>query len=217
MTLRLAADVPLPLLSRDSGPGLRWILFLQGCAQPCTDHCLSPRLLDPRDGETVPLCRLTLVAEQVSVGTWGPVEGLTVLGGEPTDQSEALLPLLDAAHALDLSVMLYSGHPLRWFHRSANAASGALLSFVDLLVDGPFVPSLARAGLVWRGSTNQRIRHLTDRYSRKDLDRRMAEHGLTLTLPGRGRSVLSGLQDRDAAAAVESVLDAPRGEVTDRP
>lgn len=207
----MAAGVSLPLLSCDSGPGQRWLLFLQGCARPCTDRCLSPHLLDPAGGVDVSLSRLTLIAEQAAVGTWGEVEGITVLGGEPTDQAEALLPLLESVRELGLSVMLYTGRPLRWFDRPANAAAAALLPHADLLVDGPFVPSLAEPGLVWRGSTNQRVRRLTDRYTRRQIDRCMGHHGLTVTLPGVGRAVLNGLQDRSVAASVEGIVAGREG------
>src|SRR6478672_2894650 len=113
--LRINGSLRPPLLSRDSGPGLRWLLFLQGCIRPCTDQCLNPHYLDSKGGRLVSHEELRLVAGQVAVGTYGPVEGITLLGGEPTDQAVALRPLLSAIRDLGMSVMLYSGHPLAGF------------------------------------------------------------------------------------------------------
>jgi anaerobic ribonucleoside-triphosphate reductase activating protein len=205
--LRINGSLRPPLTSGDSGPGNRWLLFLQGCARPCTDRCLNPHYLDPLGGRLVSLEELRVVAGEVAAGAFGRVEGLTLLGGEPTDQAAALSPLLALVRTLGLSVMLYSGHPLAWFQRSENAAALALLEHVDILVDGPFLPRLAAPGLRWRGSSNQRVLRLTERYSAAELEAERAPVGVTLTLRGSGPPALSGLQDRAAAAAVESIVE----------
>ena len=205
--LRINGSLRPPLIARDSGPGNRWLLFLQGCARPCTDRCLNPHYLDPRGGRLVSLEELRVVAGQVAVGTFGKVEGLTILGGEPTDQAAALRPLLALVHTLGLSVMLYSGHPLAWFRRRENAAALALLDHVDILVDGPFLPRLAMPGLRWRGSSNQRILRLSERYTEAGLAAEQEGVGVTLTLRASGPPTLSGLQSRAAAAAVETLVE----------
>jgi len=205
--LRIHGSLRPPLIARDSGPGTRWLLFLQGCARPCTDRCLNPHYLDPRGGRLVTLEELRVVAGQLAAGACGRVEGLTLLGGEPTDQAPALLPLLALVRALGLSVMLYSGHPLAWFQRRENAAALALLDHVDILVDGPFLPHLAAPGLRWRGSSNQRILRLGDRYTAAELETEQARVGVTVTLRGSGPPTFSGLQQRAAAAAVEAIVE----------
>lgn len=206
-TLRIAGSLRPPLLARDSGPGLRWLLFLQGCARPCTDRCLNPHYLDPQGGRQASLTELRVVAGQVAAGAYGAAEGITLLGGEPTDQAAALRPFLEAVRALGLSVMLYSGHHLSWFDRPGNEDARALLDLVDILVDGPFLPQRAEPGLRWRGSSNQRILRLTSRYSEEDLKRDQERVGVTLTIRGEGLPVISGLQDRNAADAVEQLLE----------
>lgn len=205
-TLRIAGSLLPPLLARDSGPGLRWLLFLQGCARPCTDQCLNPHYLDPAGGRLADPAELRLVAGQVAAGTWGRAEGVTLLGGEPTDQAAALRPFLETVRALGLSVMLYSGHPLAWFHRPENTVARALLELTDILVDSPFLPRLAAPDLRWRGSTNQRILRLTDRYTEPELIEQQANAGLTVTIRGQGLPVISGLQSRPAASSIEDVL-----------
>ena len=204
--LRMTGSLHPPLLSRDSGPGLRWLVFLQGCVRPCTDQCLNPHFLDPKGGRLVRLDELRMVAGQVAAGTYGHVEGVTLLGGEPTDQAVPLRPFVALLRELGLSVMLYSGHPLAWFERKENAAAKALLAYADILVDGPFLPRLADANLRWRGSSNQRILRLTDRYMEEELLAEQAQRGVTLTLRSDGLATVSGLQNREAAAATESIV-----------
>jgi anaerobic ribonucleoside-triphosphate reductase activating protein len=206
LTLRLGMCLRPPLLTHDSGPGRRWVLYLQGCARPCTTECLNPGLLDPAGGRLVGLDDLRLVADQVVTGQWGAVEGITVLGGEPTDQAEALHPLLSHARSLGLSIMLYSGHPLAWFHRPPQAAARRLLDVTDILVDGPFIPALADPSLRWRGSSNQMVRRLTTRYSDSDLEASMAVRGVTVTRRHDGVITINGLQDRDHVTAARERL-----------
>lgn len=202
--LRLASPLLPPLISRDSGPGRRWLLFTQGCARPCTTRCLNPTFLDPLGGELVDPVLLYLAPRLVASGRWGPVEGLTLLGGEPSDQAEALLPLLDGAASVGLSIMLYSGRTRPVLEGRPETAR--LLARCDLLVDGPFLPEAHDPELRWRGSRNQQIHRLSARYDGVDFDRDQAMRGITVHLDPSGRVAVSGLQARESAARIEAVL-----------
>ena len=200
--LRLGNRPRPPLLSWDSGPGLRWLLFTQGCRTPCTDRCLNPHYLASEGGQLVTLAELLFVADLLASGLYGPVEGVTVLGGEPTDQAATLAPFLQSCRAAGLGTMVYTGRPLDWVERNAPM----LLPHVDLLVDGPFLPALADPSLRWRGSTNQRLLLLTSRYQVSTLAAEMAHRGMTLSLHPGAPSTVSGLQDRKAAEAIERII-----------
>jgi anaerobic ribonucleoside-triphosphate reductase activating protein len=200
-----------PLLSVDSGPGRRWILHLQGCARPCTDQCINPSLLDSRGGAEVSIEELTLIADLLVAGMHGPVEGLTVLGGEPTDQAEALFPLLAHVRAIGLSVMLYTGRTRAWLERPENAHARRLLDETDLLVAEPFLPSQVDPQLRWRGSRNQIVERLTARYTEEQLLEAMDRRGVTITLAPTGLVRISGLQQNAAARAVQAALSRKGG------
>ncbi|GAA2136519.1 4Fe-4S single cluster domain-containing protein [Kitasatospora kazusensis] len=141
------------------GPGVRAVIWVQGCPLRC-HGCVAAETL-PFDGGvalTVPeltdwLCRLT------------EVEGVTLSGGEPFAQAAALAELLDAVRARrpDFSAMAYSGYHYAAL-RTGSPDRRALLERLDLLIDGPYVA--ARHGsLRWRGSANQRVLALGDRYA----------------------------------------------------
>jgi anaerobic ribonucleoside-triphosphate reductase activating protein len=142
------------------GPGIRAGIWVQGCGIGCVG-CMSRDTWDPAGGRTVP------VAELLGwLGGLPPVvTGVTVSGGEPFEQAEALTQLLDGIAALSvqretpLDVMAYSGFTLAALRRSP--ARWALLERCDVVITGPFVPGRAPGGS-WRGSANQRLVVRTD-------------------------------------------------------
>ncbi|WP_405808781.1 radical SAM protein [Streptomyces sp. NBC_01520] len=141
------------------GPGSRAVIWVQGCPLRCRG-CVAAETL-PFEGGTT-----HTVAELADWLCGLPdVEGVTLSGGEPFSQAAGLAELLDTVRTRrpDFSAMAYSG-----FRHEALRRGGperlALLRRLDLLVDGPYVASL-HGGLRWRGSSNQRIVALTDRYA----------------------------------------------------
>jgi anaerobic ribonucleoside-triphosphate reductase activating protein len=92
------------------------------------------------------------------------VDGLTISGGEPMDQSSALVQLIDAVRrSSDLGVVCYTGFTLEALLREGSPDRFQLLRRIDLLIDGPYVERL-HTPLLWRGSSNQRLLALTERY-----------------------------------------------------
>ncbi len=91
------------------------------------------------------------------------VEGVTLLGGEPFEQAEALAPFAEGARARGLSVVAFSGHLLDELRVDRPAGSRALLAAVDLLVDGPYRAGVPETARRWSGSANQRFHYLTNR------------------------------------------------------
>lgn len=81
----------------------------------------------------------------------GGLEGITLLGGEPLQQAEATLDLIQQAKALGLTVMLYTGYEPHEYTPTMQACHDAS----DLLIGGRYVQKLRDPTLRWRGSTNQ--------------------------------------------------------------
>ncbi|TWV48896.1 radical SAM protein, partial [Streptomyces misionensis] len=140
------------------GPGSRAVIWVQGCPLRCPG-CVAAETL-PFEGGT---SRSVAELADWLCGLDG-IEGVTFSGGEPFGQARALVELLDAVRErrADFGAMAYSG-----FRHEALRRGGpdrrALLDRLDLLVDGPYLA--ARHGsLRWRGSDNQRLIPLTDRY-----------------------------------------------------
>jgi anaerobic ribonucleoside-triphosphate reductase activating protein len=141
------------------GPGERFALWVQGCRIRCAD-CCNPQFFAARGGETWTADRIVARLQGVA----RQVEGVTLLGGEPFDQADALAEVAARARALGLSVMTFTGYGVEELRERRHRGVSALLAATDLLVDGPYDRSRPESLRRWVGSTNQRFHFLTDRY-----------------------------------------------------
>jgi anaerobic ribonucleoside-triphosphate reductase activating protein len=96
------------------------------------------------------------------------LEGITLSGGEPLQQPEALLELLAVIRAqTPLSVLLFSGYTVDEIqHRPLGPA---ILTHVDVLIAGRYVQA-RRLAYGLRGSANKTVHLLTSRYSLVDIE-----------------------------------------------
>jgi len=131
------------------GPGLRFVLFLQGCPIHCPG-CQNPQTWDPDGGTMVSSAEILekICADPI-------VHGVTFSGGEPFEQAAALLPLAGELKRRGYHLMAFSGHTLQQLLRREDCLK--LLELLDLLVDGPFIEEQRSLDLRFRGSRNQRI------------------------------------------------------------
>lgn len=143
-----------------NGEGVRVTLFVSGCTNHCPD-CFQPQTWDFRYGQP-----FTAETEEALLEALDRpyISGLTLLGGEPfePDNQRALLPFLRRLRRQlpGKTVWAFSGYTweeLTGQSRARCEATGALLSLVDVLVDGEFVEALRDISLRFRGSSNQRL------------------------------------------------------------
>ena len=134
------------------GPGVRFVVFFQGCPHHCPG-CQNPATWDPQAGEEIEVEDLIY-----ELGRTRFLDGITLSGGDPFVQPEAVMALADAAREKGLTVWAYTG----WtWEALRNGAAGETakeaLSHIDVLVDGPFVEELLSRECIYRGSSNQRL------------------------------------------------------------
>lgn len=135
------------------GPGLRFVVFVQGCHNKCPG-CHNPDTHDPDGGYEVS------VPELVQMMLRNPlVQGVTISGGEPFDQAWECAEFARQALRAGKSVWVYTGYTWEYLKAKVPIASdfARLLTYTDVLVDGPFVESLKSYEAKFRGSTNQRL------------------------------------------------------------
>jgi anaerobic ribonucleoside-triphosphate reductase activating protein len=166
-------------------------------------------MLDTAAGYDLAVPDLIAALLRAATASGRTVEGITLLGGEPTEQADGAAELFERLQGEGWSTMLYSGYTIEALRRRGPVMA-RLLAATDLLVDGPFLPERYREDLAWRGSENQRIHCLTKRYSAAALDAAFFEQGKGFSLDFRadGSVAASGLQRRDAAAEMERKLAA---------
>ena len=146
ITLRVAGVIEESIVD---GPGIRFVLFLQGCRLHCPG-CQNPQTWD-FDGGT-----LVSAAEVLERIKRDPiVHGVTFSGGEPFEQAEALLPLAAALKEQGYHLMAFTGHTLEELLQKPD--SRAFLEKLDLIVDGRYIEAQKSLDLRFRGSRNQRI------------------------------------------------------------
>ena len=148
--------------SRANGPGARFVVWFQGCTLGCPG-CFNPTTHDPAAGRSVAIDELVGELARARAG----IEGLSLSGGEPLQQPAAARALLDAARALGLSTLAFSGYTLDEIRALPLGAD--VLARLDVLIDGRYV-ARDRLANGLRGSANQRIQLLTDRYALADVE-----------------------------------------------
>lgn len=138
------------------GPGKRIALWFQGCSIHCP-ACLNPESWDFAGGRQIDLLELYMaileVAEEHS--------GISISGGEPFDQYDALVLLCSMLKAnTGLDILVFSGYDLNTL--KSKHPDLHFMDVIDYLVDGPFLSSsIATEGL--KGSSNQCAYRFQDR------------------------------------------------------
>ena len=132
------------------GPGLRYVVFTQGCLHQCVG-CHNPQSHDPKGGYWKDIDDLLIDIDQNPL-----LDGVTISGGEPFLQVEPLIDFVKKVKQRGLHVMIYSGYTYEDILSLSDQAK-LLLSLCDTLVDGRFILSQRSLSLLYRGSSNQRI------------------------------------------------------------
>lgn len=124
--------------SEVNGPGSRAVVWVQGCQRECPG-CFNPASWSFEINQLISIDEL---ADQILSNPKN--QGVTFSGGEPFWQAPALARLAAKLKSAGLNAMSFSGFTLDEL-RSPNAPPGsqALLDQLDILIDGPYVESLA--------------------------------------------------------------------------
>lgn len=200
MRLNVARSLPK---SSANGPGERFVVWVQGCPLACPG-CWNPDTWSFAPRHLVDVA--DLAAEILEVRG---IEGVTFTGGEPFVQAHALAELGRVVRAAGLSVLVYTGYEL---HELEGRAHRELLRVTDVLVTGRYVEAQEAPGLPWRGSSNQRILFLTERYSEADIE---GTAELEVHLEADGRVVLTGFPTPDVLRSLAG--DSEPDEAGSRP
>ena len=165
--------------SRVNGPGLRAVVYFQGCTLGCRS-CWNAES-HPFNGEEWSIAQATdlvLCAHEAR-----GIEGVTFSGGEPMQQAHDLLSLVEAVHERlpAVSFGMYSGYSAQELTSGCYWCRGELTQVarqafwrcirghLDFAVLGRYVTGRPSA-LALRTSTNQTLEIFSDRYGEKDFE-----------------------------------------------
>lgn len=125
-----------------NGPGIRTLLFLQGCNRRC-DGCHNENTWDIDEGTSFEVSELASIIKVVCHN-----RKITITGGEPLCQKEALLELLQSLDGFD--ICLYTGYSL-------ENVPAEILSKLKYIKVGPYVKELRCTTRPYIGSINQKF------------------------------------------------------------
>ena len=149
--IRLAAD-----LQTDSivdGPGLRAVVWTQGCRHHCKG-CQNPQTWTFNGGGLVPIKMVLEAIDELEYHT-----GITFSGGDPMYQPEACMKIAKYAKKKGLNIWVYTGFTYEELIKLSKKEPvySEFLKVIDVLVDGRFVLAERDLSMLFRGSRNQRL------------------------------------------------------------
>lgn len=179
--------------TRAEGPGERACIWVQGCPIRCPG-CAVPSTWPTDGGHSVSPEGL---ARRILAGP--PVEGVTLVGGEPFEQASGLAVLGEILRGKGLSVVTFTGYTLEELLAHSGSGRAELLRVTDLLIDGSYRRELADLSRPWVGSSNQRYHFLTSRYRHLEPVLESIPNRLEVRLQPNGTVMINGMGDFQAA------------------
>ena len=135
------------------GPGLRTSIYCAGCHHHCPG-CHNPQSWDMANGHWVS------VDELMEIIKADEFSNVSFSGGDPFYQVEAFTALARRIkEETSKTIWCWTGFTIEEIRSSEKLSQ--LLPYLDVLVDGPFLIEQRDTQLLFRGSPNQRIIHLT--------------------------------------------------------
>jgi anaerobic ribonucleoside-triphosphate reductase activating protein len=150
MFIRLAGFVQESVVD---GPGLRFVVFAQGCPRSC-EGCHNLHTQDFSGGMKIDIEE---ILDQIKSSPL--LKGVTLSGGEPFAQAGPFAALAEAVRELGMDVITYTGYTWEELIEMAKSdpAVQQLVEASDYIIDGPYVEAQRDIALPFRGSRNQRI------------------------------------------------------------
>ena len=143
------------------GPGYRAGIWFQGCPFRCPG-CIAPDTLETDAGIAMDVGEIIR-----AIAADSRIDGVTCSGGEPFAQPQALTTILRDLRNSQRGVIVFSGYKLEYLRQrgASEPAISDALGLVDVLIDGVYIQDRNSSDMQMRGSDNQRIHFLTDRYA----------------------------------------------------
>jgi len=136
------------------GLGMRIVIWTQGCLFNC-EKCHNPQTHDVNGGALYDIDELV-----ERIVKYPLKSGVTLSGGDPFYQLDETKYLTEQLKKHNINIWAYSGDIYEHMIDPNNPLSAKTIEIirnVDILIDGPFIFSLADMSLHFRGSSNQRI------------------------------------------------------------
>ena len=182
------------------GPGRRIGIWFQGCSIRCPG-CISADTWNQSSGHT------TIARVLAHIHPWmSHAEGITISGGEPFEQPEALEALLAGLRRqTSVDILVYSGHAIEKIKPSLMKVEG----LIDVLISDPFDVGTTQSKPL-RGSDNQRMHFLTalgrSRFSQYERPLSEVDKSLDVMFDADGSVWFAGIPSRSDFFLLQDLL-----------
>lgn len=147
------------------GYGKRLGIWFQGCQKNCID-CISPEFKAKANGKLLHIEDLGKNIPQDCM-----IDGLTISGGEPFDQPQGLLKLVQwFENRYSDDILIFTGYTLEELHKKNSLIIEKILNHISVLIDGEYIEDL-NSGIGLRGSSNQNIYIWKNKDKYKDVEK----------------------------------------------
>ncbi|MDP4179195.1 MAG: anaerobic ribonucleoside-triphosphate reductase activating protein [Bacillota bacterium] len=136
-----------------NGPGIRRVLFAQGCKHNCKG-CFNQDTHSLEGGELVDMDKIICDIKKSFI-----INGVTFSGGDPLEQADKFSYIAKEVKKAGLNIWTYTGYTFEYIleHKDEKKGWKELLNNIDVLVDGKFDEGKKDDTIRFRGSANQRI------------------------------------------------------------
>lgn len=156
MDIRINSYIPI---TKVEGVGARFAIWVQGCSIRC-EGCANSHMWNFDGGTSYKICEFIEIIKSYK----NRIKGITWLGGEPTEQIQAVTEISKTVQEIGLSVILFTGY--KYSKLKENKDFQTLIKYVDILIDGKYEQEKTDYSRAWIGSSNQNYYFLTDRYNK---------------------------------------------------
>lgn len=135
------------------GPGIRLVVFAQGCIHNCPE-CHNPHTHSFKGGYTISIDEIVELVKKNPL-----LDGVTLSGGDPFEQADVFGKLAKTVNEIGLHVMTYTGYKFEELLKQTQHKKdwNMLLKYSDIIVDGKYEKDKMNLDLKFIGSANQRI------------------------------------------------------------
>lgn len=134
------------------GPGQRLGIWLSGCDKRCPG-CMSPELQTTKGSKNIPVKEIEKMFEKII----GPIDGVSISGGEPFLQAKELHELVHyIKQNITEDIIVFSGYKFEELKQTQSIYVDKILDDISVLIDGEYIDE-QNDGIGIRGSSNQKI------------------------------------------------------------
>lgn len=132
------------------GPGIRTVVFCQGCPHKCKG-CHNQETWNFSEGYEISIEEIIETIKNNPL-----IKGVTFSGGEPFCQAKEFSVLAKKLMDSGYDIACYTGYTIEELLKKDQDCI-LLLNNIHVLIDGPFILSKKSGKAIFRGSSNQRL------------------------------------------------------------